>query len=97
GSFVPPVAVYHHALGCAVVGGDVYRGAQYPALNGIYFFSDYCNGTIWGLRQQDGKWQQVRLLEPNFPVTGIGTDESGEIYLADYVHGGIDKLVGAPR
>jgi len=92
--FVAPVAVYQHALGCAVIGGNVYRGTRYPQLNGIYFFSDFCTGTIWGLRRVDGQWQQTRLYEPGFPVTGIGTDESGEMYFTDYARGAIYQLIG---
>ncbi len=91
--FVAPVVEYHHALGCAIVGGDVYRGTRYPQLDGIYVYSDYCSGTIWGLRRQKDQWQHTRLYEPGFPVTGIGTDEAGELYIADYVHGAIDALV----
>lgn len=93
--FVAPVVDYHHALGCAIVGGDVYRGTRYPQLDGIYVYSDYCSGTIWGLRRQGDQWQHTRLYEPGFPVTGIGTDEAGELYITDYVHGAIDALVGA--
>lgn len=36
-----------HADGwCAIIGGDVYRGACYPDLAGTYLFSDYCKGEL---------------------------------------------------
>ena len=39
-----PVAEYDHTLGCAITGGYVYRGLNFPSLNGYYFYSDYCSG-----------------------------------------------------
>jgi glucose/arabinose dehydrogenase len=39
-----PVAVYDHSGGkCSITGGYIYRGSQYPALQGKYFFADYCS------------------------------------------------------
>ena len=44
---VAPVYEIPHDTGaCAVVGGYVYRGAKIPELDGTYFFSDNCDGTI---------------------------------------------------
>jgi glucose/arabinose dehydrogenase len=43
----PPVYEISHDTGaCAVVGGPVYRGSRIPELDGTYFFSDNCDGTI---------------------------------------------------
>ncbi len=43
-----PVAVNHRENGeCAITGGYVYRGANFPELNGAYIFSDYCSGELW--------------------------------------------------
>ena len=44
----PPVAVYDHGQGCAIIGGYVYRGPQ-TILQGAYLFSDVCSGTIWSI------------------------------------------------
>jgi len=42
-----PVAVYDHSGGrCSITGGYVYRGTQYPSLQGRYFFADYCSSQI---------------------------------------------------
>ncbi len=42
-----PVTEYSHSLGCAVIGGYVYRGSAIPALRGDYLFADYCSGRVW--------------------------------------------------
>ncbi len=93
----PPVAEYDHSLGCAVSGGHIYRGEQYPRLEGVYFFADYCSGRIWGLRRQDGDWQSHLLLDAPFPISGFGEDQAGEIYLAGYRNGAIYHLTELHR
>ncbi len=80
-----PVAEYDHNQGCSITGGYVYRGGQYPALDGTYFYGDYCSGTIWGLRQEtDGSWSEAQLLQTNHTISSFGEDEAGEIYLVDH-------------
>jgi glucose/arabinose dehydrogenase len=92
-----PVAVYSNNVNgtCAVTGGFVYRGQAYAALQGIYFFGDYCNGTVWGLQQDSGSWTNQALFSTGFPVSSFGENESGELYLADYQGGSIYQLVEA--
>lgn len=84
---VLPVAEYSHADGCSITGGYVYRGTQYPQLNGQYFFADYCIGTIWSLqRDAAGAWQMEKRLSPDIRISSFGEDASGELYVID--HGG---------
>ena len=53
-----PITEYGHDQGCSVTGGYVYRGQSLPEWNGVYFYGDYCSGTIWGTFQDpDGVWQ----------------------------------------
>jgi len=79
-----PVAEYHHDLGCVVVGGSVYRGADYADLNGIYFAADYCSGRIWGVARDDSDtWQMQELLDTGLLITGHGEDEAGNIYFTN--------------
>ena len=81
-----PVAEYQHGEnGCSVTGGKVYRGGALPAWRGIYLFSDFCSGKIWGLlRDAQGSWQTQELFDLEAQVVSFGTDENGEIYLAGY-------------
>ncbi len=48
-SLVPAIAEYSHSVGHAVTGGFVYRGQDFPALQGRYFYADYVDGQIWSL------------------------------------------------
>ena len=77
-----PVTEYSHQQGCSVTGGYVYRGSQFPALTGVYFYGDFCRGTVWGLRLSPaGQWEQAELLQSGVSITSFGQDEAGEVYL----------------
>lgn len=94
--YVPPVTTYDHqandAVGCSVTGGYVYRGADSPALQGVYLYGDFCSGRLWGLiRNADGTWSSGLLALTNFNVSSFGQDDRGELYLVSYA-GGIYKL-----
>jgi glucose/arabinose dehydrogenase len=94
---VLPVAEYDHSLGCSITGGYVYRGSRYPALNGVYFFGDYCSGRIWGLRRQDGgRWQMALLQESGVTISSFGEDAGGELYVLNYGDGMIYRLIAQP-
>ncbi len=91
--YSPPVAEYNHgsndSIGCAVTGGFVYRGADYPDIQGIYFYGDYCTGRIWGLEFDGSAWQTTLLLDTPYTISTFGEDESGNLYIADYAKGRI--------
>src|SRR6476469_2951873 len=53
--FTLPVLEYAHSQGCSISGGYVYRGAAIPALQGHYFYADYCSGWVRSFRLQDGQ------------------------------------------
>lgn len=96
-----PVFEYDHFQGDrSITGGYVYRGANYPALQGIYFFADYISGRIWGLRPNAGAWENgdtwedsKELLDAPFLLSSFGEDQDGNLYLADYSNGRIYKVV----
>jgi Glucose / Sorbosone dehydrogenase len=95
GSSTLPVLEYSHSLGCSVTSGYRYRGPLYPHLNGIYFYSDYCSGKVWGaIRQENGTWISQQLLDTQLNVSTFGEDESGELYLVDISGGTVYHIVG---
>jgi glucose/arabinose dehydrogenase len=97
---VLPVTEIEHPAGCAIIGGYVYRGTQYPAINGAYFFTDYCTGTIWALtRDASGAWVQIPVIASPSSYAGyssFGEDLSGELYITDLANGIVYHLVVAP-
>jgi glucose/arabinose dehydrogenase len=92
---VPPVAEYSHQFGCSVTGGVVIRSPSLPHWNGVYLYSDFCSGNIWGLlRDQAGQWQSNLLYSTSFSPSAFGVDAAGEVYLVDH-EGGLYQLVPA--
>lgn len=93
-----PVLDYSHALGCTVIGGYVYRGQQYPALQGAYIFGDYCSGKLWTATQDNtGNWAMYDAMETKLRISSFGEDEAGEVYLADFESGRVFRVTGQPR
>jgi hypothetical protein len=86
-AFVFPVHEYTHADGCSITGGYVYRGSASPSLTGVYFYSDYCAGEIWGLTTPDNgtTWNNQSFGTPvgGLNPTSFGEDAAGELYVAD--------------
>ena len=92
--FTQPVAEYQHSHGCAIVDDPIYRGSQFVSLHGIYLYTDFCSGRIWGLRNIDGKWVSALLYDAPFRITSIGEDEDGKLYITNYNDGFILALEG---
>jgi len=82
---VLPIVAYGRQNGvCVVTGGYVYRGEQYPALQGIYLFGDYCTGEIWGFPAEQaasGTVNYEELLDTELRIASFGEDEAGELYV----------------
>jgi glucose/arabinose dehydrogenase len=92
-----PVAEYDHSQGCSVTGGYVYRGRQFPSLDGIYLFSDYCSGRIWALdRDGQGQWRMAEVGRASIRPSSFGEDEAGELYLVDIQGGKLYRIVALP-
>jgi glucose/arabinose dehydrogenase len=88
-----PVVEYDHAAGdCSVTGGFVYRGAQYPALQGIYLYGDFCTGRLWGLRRSVAGWESQLLLDSTLRISSFGEDEAGNLYVVDFGAGDLYKI-----
>jgi glucose/arabinose dehydrogenase len=93
-----PIATYPHSLGCAVVGGYVYRGTAYPAMTGAYLFGDYCSGRIWALNAVGASTQPaVQLLSSGLMISSFGESENGTLYLTDLAGGGVYQVVGSAK
>jgi glucose/arabinose dehydrogenase len=108
---VLPVAEYSHATdGICVAGFGVYRGAEFPSLDGTYFFGDWGSGRVWGIkRDAAGKWQMQQMLNTSLNLSSGGEDEVGNLYATnatsqygvwnpyDSARGSVWKVVAADK
>ena len=83
-----------------------YRGAALPALDGAYFYADYCTGLLRSLRFTaqatapaggvvSDHWDWKAALDPEgevAEVSSFGRDADGEVYLVS-LRGTIWQLV----
>ena len=89
---IDPVAEYGHGEGCSVTGGYVYRGKAIPALQGAYFYGDFCSGRIWALCQ--GKGPPRLLMHTGLNISSFAEGLDGELYVLHFSsQGEIYRLV----
>jgi glucose/arabinose dehydrogenase len=95
-AYVLPAVEYAHSQGCSVTGGSVYRGAAIPALEGHYFYADYCEGWLRSFRFEGGAAVDHREWDVPSPgsVVSFGTDAAGELYVVSRT--GIYRFDPAP-
>ena len=94
-----PVAEYSHKEGCSVTGGVTYRGKALPALDGVYFYADFCTGLLRSFRFVRGvvrdHWDWKVALDHEHvlhDVSSFGVDADGELYIVS-LDGEIYELV----
>jgi len=94
GDYVWPIFAYPHEGICtSVTGGYVYRGAQYPNMNGHYLFGDFCFNRLNSLIPDgQGGWTPItHTVSINQPAA-FGQDTAGELYVAAVFDGIIYKI-----
>ena len=79
-TYTPPFFEYTHSLGQSVTGGIVYRGAQYPALQGYYIFADYRTDRLWAVRDSASTQSVYVYPGGGSSLVGFGESESGEAF-----------------
>ncbi len=94
GTLTLPVVAYQQRNGrCAVIGGYVYRGSQFPGLNGVYLYADFCTGEIFGFRFDAAMAPSPIVLHTHDQnVLAFGEDVTGELYLMD-ASGAVHRIV----
>src|SRR6267378_7684642 len=76
-----------HSSGVSITGGYVYRGKKIPALRGVYTYTDFGTGTVWGLRYENGQLTaHGTLVKENAgrPIASFGEDAEGEVYALSF-------------
>lgn len=76
-----PRVIYGHDVGCAVIGGYVYRGQAMPELDGWYIYSDLCSGKIWAVNGGDNSLPVVlaEMVEEDVLINSFGELADGEL------------------
>lgn len=103
---VRPVFAYAHlgddaAGGNSVIGGYVYRGSQFPDLQGRYIFADFVSPNLWALtpRPRFGLagqvWRRQIIGQTGERLSAFGVDEAGELYALGFARGKLYRLVRA--
>ena len=87
-----PRAEYAHDLGCAVIGGFVYRGSEMPELRGWYVYGDFCSGRVWAVDARSDSGAVIPLADTNLPIASFAQDNAGELYLVTFANQ-VAKLV----
>lgn len=96
---VAPTFIIPHERACAVVGGPVYRGSKLPALEGHYFYGDYCVGWVRSLVFDGSRviaeydWEADLGRVGN--ITTFGVDADGEVLVATQ-EGELYRIVAVP-
>lgn len=94
---VPPTVEIPHTDGASITGGFVYRGKQFPDLQGKYIFGDWETRRIWGAQVYDdsvGPYEE--LVEPTVRIVGFAERNNGELLLLDHDYGSIHELEPNP-
>ena len=91
-SYVFPVYDYPNpaTASASVTGGIVYRGSQYPSMQGWYVAADVYSGNLYKINKADNFNTSVQTGLPNL-VVGFGETENGEL-LATSLNGNVYSL-----
>ncbi|WP_345202081.1 PQQ-dependent sugar dehydrogenase [Chryseobacterium ginsengisoli] len=86
-----PIAAYDHSGGkCSITGGYIYRGTQYPALQGRYIFADYCSTQIGILNSDNSITWTSAFSGNNFSTFGV--NNQNELFVAAVNSGKIFRV-----
>lgn len=97
-AYTSPIFSYTHdavAGGSSITGGFVYRGPDYPALNGYYICADFVSGNQWVINPNGaGGWNVFQQDDSGFPgnIVAYGEAEDGTLYAASLTGNTIYKV-----
>lgn len=80
---VDPIYAYPRAVGQSVTGGYVYRGSDFPRMQGIYFSGDFGSGQLFR-SVNSGGWTTVLAEDLPFSISSFGETSDGELLIVDY-------------
>ncbi|MCI4666551.1 MAG: PQQ-dependent sugar dehydrogenase [Bacteroidia bacterium] len=97
-NYVEPIFSYDHftQLGSSITGGFVYRGEEYPNMQGYYVVGDYNSGNVWTVNKDSNGQYQSTLLGQRFnrnQISTFGENFAGDIFVGTLNQGRIYKMV----
>ena len=87
-----PIAEYSsssNTSNCSITGGYVYRGSDYPNMDGLYFFADVCSGLIGTV---DGSGNLTEHGNFGGAWVSFGVDVNKELYIVG-IGGSIFRII----
>ncbi len=95
---LPPTVEHDHTEARSITGGRVYRGERLAELRDEYVYADYETGIFWGVRH-DGKevTSKRELARAKIKPVSFGEGAKGEIFVLDYIAGGIYRIERSER
>jgi len=97
---IDPIAEYDHDEGLSVISGPVYTGTDIRALSGHYVFGDFSRGfgtpggRLFYLDDNDVIQEFDYQTQPDFFVTGFGTDSNNELFVVGSRQLGVNNQQG---
>lgn len=94
-NLVSPVFVYPHnntTGGFSITGGYVYRGTEYPFLQGYYLATDFVSGNGWLIKPNGSGGWNATMQDWINGISSFGEDESGNLYAVTLNGGTLYKV-----
>ncbi len=83
-AYIAPIFVYPHENatgGFSITGGYVYRGTEFPWLQGYYLCADYVSANGWLIKANgSGGWSVTQQTGWPAGLSGFGEAEDGTLY-----------------
>jgi hypothetical protein len=95
-TYTHPLIEYGHTNGRnCVIGGIVYRGSRWPALNGAYLYADFGSGEVWALRHNGTNVTQnaVLFIDTGAQPSCFGVDPSNGDALYGAIRSGNNSII----
>jgi glucose/arabinose dehydrogenase len=96
-NYVFPIFEYPHdnaTGGRSITGGFVYRGTEFPFLQGYYITSDYVSNRGWLIKSDgSGGWNTTMQATWAARISSYGEGEDGTLYAVSLTTGTLFKLV----
>jgi len=90
--FLAPLHSFGHQPERAIVGGYVYRGAEFPELVGRYIYGDFGSGRIWAMKSDGVTVEENLELATLSQPSGFGLDMNQSLLAVSLNEGTVWRL-----